>query len=616
MKSLKQISKVIALACIPLLIIVFVLLYFFPAVFSFFPTTSQLKYVVFCEKRECQPTNLPYQNSQLSTAARVDDLLARMTLTEKIGQMALVEKNSIQDLNDIAKYGLGALMSGSGAKPIINSPQAWLEMINNFQTYSQKTRLSIPLFYGADANHGNSNVANVTIFPHSIGLGASQNDKLVKEIAQATAEEILATGINWVYSPNLDITSDIRWGRSYETFGSDSKVVSVLGRAYIEGLQVVEQNDITLAAAAKHYIANGSTVWGSSSNKNFFIDQGNANLSEEDLRKTQLEPFRVAVAADVKSIMVGLNKLNGEKIVFNRYLITDVLKEELNFKGFVFSDWYGVFENEGNKYKALVKAVNAGVDMVMLPYDYKIFSISLHKAVEKGDISEARINDAVGRILKVKFELGLFDQNIVRAGDFTNIRSGSHLALARRAVRESLVLLKNENVIPIPKNASKIFVAGSSANNLGRQLGAWTIEWQGIDGNWVAGTTILKGLEDAVSSNTSLEYDLKGNFIKQAELADFGIAVVGEAPYAEGWGDRENPTLSAEDIATINNLKKVSKKVIVIIVSGRPLDIKPYIDDWDAVVAAWLPGSEGQGVADVLFGDYKFKGILPLKWDL
>lgn len=618
MKASYKTLKITALVSALLIMIVFELFYFFPNLFYFqlIPTIVQPEQVIFCEKKECQLNNMPYQNSQLPVAERVADLMARMTLAEKIGQMALVEKNIIKDFDDIARYGLGALLSGSGSKPASNSPQGWQEMINNYQAYSQKTRLSIPLFYGADASHGNSNIMGVTVFPHFIGLGASRNTKLVKEVARATAEETLGTGINWVFSPNLDISSDIRWGRTYETFGSDSQLASVLGQAYVEGLQAVEKDNISLAASAKHYIANGATVWGSSSNKNFFIDQGNAIISEEDLRKTELAPFRSAIGAGVKSIMVGLNKYQGEKVVFNKYLISDVLKEELNFKGFVFSDWYGVFENENNKYQALVKAINAGIDMIMLPYDYKFFSASLSKAVARGDISEARINDAVRRILTVKFELGLFDQDIVSVGDFTSIRSDTHLGLARQAVRESLVLLKNDRALPLAKNPSKILVAGSAANNLGRQLGAWTVEWQGIDGNWVPGTTILKGIENAVSPNTKIEYDLNGNFTKSAELADFGIAVVGEAPYAEGWGDKLNPSLTAEDIRAINNLKKVSKKVIVVIVSGRPLDIKAYINDWDGVVAAWLPGSEGQGVADVLFGDYKFKGVLPLKWDL
>jgi len=576
------------------------------------------RFVEVCnESNECHGKNLPYQNSALAIEVRTDDLISRMTVAEKIGQMALIEKNSVSDLNDIAKYGLGAMMSGGGGKPDNNKPEDWFYMVENFQKYSRKTRLGIPLLYGIDANHGNSNVYGATIFPHSIGLGASRDPELAREVARATAEEAAATGINWIYSPDLDIASDTRWGRTYETFGSDSKLTGELGRAYIEGLQSPGQNKSIIAATAKHYVGNGSSEWGSSVNKSFSMDQGNSRISEEELRKIHLEPFRKAVDADVKSVMIGLGKWNGKKVSFNKYLVTDVLKGELGFQGFVFSDWYGVYEKEINKYEALVKAVNAGVDMIMLPYDYKNFSDRMHYALASGDISEARLDDAVRRILKVKFELGLFDKVEANSPDLESFRSEKHKELARAAVRKSLVLLKNNKAaIPIPKNISKILVAGSAADNLGKQSGGWTIEWQGIDGNWIPGTTILKGIRDTVSSSTQVEYDLKGNFAIQKDPADIGIAVVGENPYAEGWGDNENAKLSAEDITAIDNLKQNSRKVIVIIVSGRPLDIKRYAVDWDGVIAAWLPGSEGQGIADVLFGDYAFTGTLPVDWDL
>ena len=590
--------------------------FFKPFSCSIIPSDAQ--YVEVCDKNdnECRKTNLPYQDSALSIEARADDLINRMTVAEKIGQMALIEKNSVSDLNDIAKYGLGAMMSGGGGKPENNTPEGWFQMVENFQSYSQKTRLGIPLLYGIDANHGHSNVFGATIFPHSIGLGASRDPDLVRDVAKATAKEVAATGINWVYSPNLDIALDTRWGRSYETFGSDPGLTEILGQAYVEGLQFSDQNSSTIAAAAKHYIGNGSSEWGSSINKDFFIDQGNSKIGEDELRKIHLEPFRRAIDADVKSVMVGLNKWNGEKISFNKYLLTDVLKGELGFQGFVFSDWYGVYEKEENRYNALVKAINAGVDMVMLPYDYKFFSDSIHYAVANGYISEKRLNDAVRRILKVKFEIGLFDKIETDKSGLKSVGSKEHRDLARMAVRKSLVLLKNNNTVPISKNISKVLVAGSAADNLGKQSGGWTIEWQGVDGNWIPGTTILKGIRDAVSSSAQVEYDLKGNFIGQKKLADIGIAVVGENPYTEGWGDNENPKLSPEDIEAIDNLKKNSLKIIVIITSGRPLDIKQYTNDWDAVIAAWLPGSEGQGIADVLFGDYSFIGTLSVGWDL
>lgn len=568
------------------------------------------------ENINCHQTNLPYQNPTLPIDKRVADLMSRMTNAEKIGQITLIEKNSIHNLNDIAKYELGTLMSGSGAKPDDNTPEGWLQMVNNFQSYSKKTCLGIPLLYGVDANHGHSNVFGATIFPHFIGLGASKDPGLVKEVAKATAEEVAATGIYWVYSPDLDVVSDTRWGRTFETFGSDPELIGILGQAYIEGLQSYNQDGPAVAGAAKHYIGNGSSLWGSSTNEDFFIDQGNYNISEEKLRQIHLEPFKQAIKAGVKSVMVGLNKWNGEKISSNKYLLTDILKKELSFQGFVFSDWYGVYDKENDQYTALVTAINAGVDMVMLPYDYKFFYDSLHRAIANGDISQARIDDAVQRILKVKFEIGLFDKVAADSSNLNNIGSEAHKDIARIAVRESLVLLKNNNAVPISKNTPKILVAGSAADNLGKQSGGWTIEWQGIDGNWIPGTTILQGIRNLASPSAKVEYNLNGNFSGREKLADIGIAVVGENPYAEGWGDNANPSLSAEDLAAISNLKKISKKIIVIIISGRPLNIKEYAKNWDAIIAAWLPGSEGQGVADVLFGDFAFTGILPVDWKL
>lgn len=582
------------------------------------PIFPSIAYVTVCDEKdiECRETNLPYQNSALPVDARVDDLINRMTTAEKIGQMALIEKNSINNLNNVAKYGLGALMSGSGGKPDDNTPEGWLQMVENFQSYSQKTRLGIPILYGVDANHGHSNIPGATIFPHFIGLGASGDHDLVRDVAKATAEEVAATGIYWIFSPDLDVAKDTRWGRTYETFGSDQKMVGILGQAYIDGLQSFNQNGLTIAATAKHYIGNGSSELGSSINKDFLIDQGNSNISENELRQIHLEPFRQAIKTGVKSVMVGLNKWNGQKISENKYLLTDVLKEELGFQGFVVSDWYGVYEEEEDKYNALVKSINAGIDMIMLPFDYKFFSNSMRRALANGDISQARLDDAVRRILKVKFEIGLFDKVATDSSNLKSIGSEEHRELARMAVRKSLVLLKNNNAVPISKNAPQILVAGSAANNLGKQSGGWTVEWQGIDGNWIPGTTILKGIQGMVSSYTKVEYDLKGNFSDQKSKADVGIAVVGESPYAEGWGDNVNPKLSQEDIETIYNLKKISKKIIVIIISGRPLDIKEYKNDWDVIIAAWLPGSEGQGVADVLFGDFPFTGILPVGWNL
>lgn len=574
-------------------------------------------YVIFCEKdTQCHETNLPYQNSTLSFDQRLDDLIGRMTNAEKIGQMALVEKKNVSDLNDIAKYGLGALLSGGGSNPVNNSPEGWLEMTKNFQSYSQKTRLSIPLLYGVDANHGHGNVIGATIFPHSIGLAASKDVNLVREVAKATAEEVASTGVNWILSPDLDVVRDIRWGRVYETFGTDYKLAGILGQAYIEGLQSINQSGMKIAATAKHYVGNGATRWGTSVNKDYSIDQGVSNISESELRQVDIHPFKLAIDADVKSVMIGLNIWNGQKVSSNKHLLVDVLRGELGFKGFTVSDWYGVYSQESNKYTATVRDINAGTDMVMLPFDYKEFHADMQRAILNGDISQSRLDEAVRRILKVKFEIGLFDNVQDNESNLEKVGSDLNRELARKAVRQSLVLLKNDNVLPVSKNIDKILVAGSAADNIGKQSGGWTVEWQGIDGNWIEGTSILKGIKNITSSTANIEYDLNGEFKNQKGRAELGIAVVGEKPYSEGVGDNENLQLSSDDLKTIENLKKKSKKLIVIIISGRPLNIKEHAKNWDAVIAAWLPGSEGQGVADVLFGDYLFTGTLPLDWDL
>ena len=535
----------------------------------------------------------------------------RMTVAEKIGQMVLVEKNSIHDLNDITQYNLGALLSGGGAGPKQDTPLAWLQMINDFQSAAKNTCLGIPLLYGIDAIHGNGNVLGATIFPHFIGLGATKDPDLVKRVAKATAEEMVATGIYWNFAPNLDVAKDIRWGKTYETFGSDTANVAQLGQAYLEGTQISSDGYFKVLANPKHFIGGGDMEYDTSRNKEFKVEEGNITIDEEALRQVHLVPFQKAITGGARAIMVGTaswqNKMNSD----NYHLLTELLKKELGFSGFIVSDWYGVYQIETSKYNSLVRAVNAGIDMVMTPFEYKDFISNLQKALANGDITEKRLNDAVRRILTVKFETGLFDRPEAKPEGLSIIGSATNRELAREAVRKSQVLLKNENsVLPLPVSLQNIIVAGSAADNLGRQAGGWTTEWQGIDGNYgILGTTILEAIKNTVSKNTKVEYNKKGDFSAKNNLADIGIVVVGEKPYAEGWGDVANPSLSPEDISAIDKVKAKSKKIIVIIVSGRPLDIEKYAKNWDAIIAAWLPGSEGQGVADVLFGNFPFTGI-------
>jgi len=394
-------------------------------------------------------------------------------------------------------------------------------------------------------------------------------------------------------------------------------VVSKLGSAFLDGLQNQTFGSLRVIGTAKHYLGTGAMKWDTSGNPDFKIDQGITYASEATLRKTHLPPFAAAVKAGVNSVMVGHTTWNGIELAANKYLLTDVLKGELGFNGLVVSDWYGIYEIPGGQYNAVVAAINAGVDMVMLPYDYLLFTVYMRLALAQGDITTDRLNDAVSRILRAKFATGLFDEKPTLNLSLNELGSAQRREVAREAVRKSLVILKNnDHLLPLPKTAGKIIVAGSAADNLGRQAGGWTVEWQGIDGNWIAGTTILNGIRQAVSPTTTVEYDQAGNFQQSTSPADIGIAIVGEKPYAEGWGDNPHPTLTDDDLATIRKVKQASKKIIVIIVSGRPLDIKPYARDWDAIIAAWLPGSEGGGIADILFGDYPFTGTLPIAWEI
>jgi beta-glucosidase len=555
-----------------------------------------------------------YKNAEASIDARVEDLLARMTKAEKFGQMALVEKNSVPEVSVVTEYGLGALLSGAGAKPDVNTGSGWAAMIADYQAAAARTRLGIPLFYGADAVHGHALVPGATVFPHALGLGATNDPVLVERIGEATARELAATGVNWNYAPNLDLPLDIRWGRVYEALGDDSARVARLGAAYTTGLQTRSDSTPAVAATLKHYVGLGSMGWGTSFNKNFAIDQGRTAPDEVLLRDYHLPPFQASIEAGALSVMVGLNAWGDTKVIASPYLITDVLKGELGFQGFVVSDWYGVYENTNNKFLATVRAVNAGVDMVMLPFEYEMFVRHMTWANRLGLISDARIDDAVRRILRAKFTVGLFD--IAATTTLDVLGSEAHRALARTAVAQSLVLLKNEaDVLPVSGTTRTIRVAGSAADNVGKQSGAWTVEWQGVDGNWLPqGTSILAGIRaEASTRGQRIEYDALGQFATSTR-AELGIAIVGESPYAEGWGDRALPILSNEDRAAIARLQATTDRVVIILVSGRPLLMAGEVTDADAVVAAWLPGTEGGGVADVLFGRRDFTGTLPIAW--
>jgi len=566
-----------------------------------------------------------YRDPTLPVEQRVEDLLARMTLEEKIGQMTQVANTYIRP-EDITSRFIGSILSGGDGAPTVNTLEAWTQMVNGYQSYALKTRLGIPLIYGVDAVHGLGGLRGATVFPHNIGLGATRDPDLVRRVGRATAEEMAAVGIPWNFGPVVAVPQDIRWGRTYEGYSENTDLVAQLGAAYIRGLQNADdptslRHPLAALATAKHFIGDGGTKWGTSRTENYKLDQGDMQVDETTLRALHLPPYQAAMEAGAKSIMVSFSSWNGVKLHAHKTLLTDLLKGELGFKGFVVSDWAGINQISNNYDEAIVTAINAGLDMIMVPDRYPAFIDGLTRAVNSGRVPMARIDDAVRRILTVKFELGLFERPYADPAALAYVGSDAHRQLAREAVRKSLVLLKNENrVLPLAKDTRLIFVAGEMANDTGYQCGGWTLAWQGKTGNVMPGTTILDGIQRTVSPPSRVEFDRWGHFgeLKDTQgqplVAEVGIAVVGEAPYAEGRGDRADLSLSPDHVNLINRVKARSKKVVVVLISGRPMVVTEQLPNWDALVAAWLPGTEGQGVADVLFGEAPFTGKLPYTW--
>ena len=560
------------------------------------------------------PDDAPYKQADVTTAERVQDLLARMTLAEKIGQMTLVEKNSI-DPDDLAGLGIGALLSGGGGSPETNTAEAWADMVDGFQASALESRLGIPLLYGVDAVHGHNNVQGAVIFPHNIGLGAANDPDLVEAIGRVTAAEMLATGIAWNYAPAVSVPKDIRWGRTYEGFSEDTEIVTELAAAYLRGLQGTDLSaDGSVLGTPKHFVGDGGTEWGTSTTGDYLIDQGVTTVDEGALRAVHMPPYVSAIDEGAASIMVSYSSWGDDKMHSQGYLITDVLKGELGFAGFVVSDW-GAIDQISNDYdEAVVAAINAGIDMNMVPYDYRRFISTLTRAVESGDVPESRIDDAVRRILTVKFDLGLFERP--NRHDPSDVGSAEHRAVAREAVAKSQVLLRNgDGLLPLDPATPAVYVGGVAADDIGIQSGGWTIDWQGATGPITVGTTILDAVEDTVSPGTQVHYDLFGRFDDGA--GDDGtvcLAVVGEEPYAEGFGDDGELKLPVRDLRLVQRMRDQCHRLVVALVSGRPLIVTDLVDEWDAFVASWLPGTEGQGVADVLFGLEPFTGTLPYTW--
>ncbi|WP_133470442.1 glycoside hydrolase family 3 protein [Paraglaciecola marina] len=568
---------------------------------------------------------------------KVDNLLSKMTLEQKIGQMTQAERMSCTP-EQAKQYHIGSILSSAGSRPDNNHPEGWVAMNEAYwQASSQadENHLGIPTLYGLDAVHGNNNVTGATVFPHNIGLGAANDIKLLQKIAITTAKEVLATGVDWSFAPNLAIAHDTHWGRTYESYASKPKPVGKFAAEIVKGLQGDLSED-HIMACAKHWVGDGGATYG--------IDHGDTILSWEELHKTHIPPFVKAIDTGVLSIMVSFSSWNGDKCHGHKFLLTDILKEKLGFEGIVISDMQGIDYLADDFYLAVAMGVNAGIDMFMVPRNWSMFIDNLLSHVQLGTVPIARINEAVRRILTVKTAFGLFDKPSPANRKWSNHASfGSfeHREVAREAVQKSLVLLKHEkNILPLDKQA-KFLVAGKNANNLGHQCGGFTINWQGVSGNESiqGGTSIWNGITSLAEHASLSQNQGKDADPKQHE---FAIVVIGETPYSEGLGDirkddkkviesgtningqvkvleayghsLELSEFHPEDILTIKNITDRGVPVITVLVSGRPLIVEKEMALSSAFVAAWLPGSEGQGVADVLFGDKNFKGKLAFDW--
>ncbi|MBN1973986.1 MAG: glycoside hydrolase family 3 C-terminal domain-containing protein [Sedimentisphaerales bacterium] len=570
----------------------------------------------------CQMGSAMSKSKSLSSYdEQVKQLLSQMTLDEKIGQMTQAEQDAIKDLNDIETYFLGSILSGGNSDPKEgNSLAAWTDMYDRLQKHALNTRLGIPILYGVDAVHGHSNVIGAVIFPHNIGLGCTRNPSIVEKAARITAEEVRATGINWTFAPCVTVPQDERWGRTYEGFSEDPNVVKVLGQAAVRGFQGSSLNNpLSILACAKHFVGDGGTTTGTGTNAaniSITLDQGDTRVDEATLRRIHLPGYITTVQAGVGSIMPSYNSWNGLKCSANKYLLTQVLNQEIGFQGFLISDYNAIAQITQDYKDAIAISINAGMDMAMEPSKYRDFFTTLKELVNEGKVPMSRIDDAVTRILRVKFAMGLMDKNRSVLADrnlHKKFGSPGHRQAAREAVRQSLVLLKNQNkVLPVSKKTTRIHVAGNSADDIGNQCGGWTIAWQGQSGNvTTGGTTILSAIKNTVSSNTNVTYSVDGT---GAEGASMGIVVIGERPYAEFMGDSDKLTIPDQDVETFNNMKKAGIPLVVVLISGRPIMINDILDRSESVIAAWLPGTEGQGVADVLFGDYKPTGKLSFTW--
>jgi beta-glucosidase len=554
--------------------------------------------------------------------------VSKMTLPEKEGQMTQVENNAFtmvgNSITDITTYFIGSVLSGGGGGPhgAGGTATKWADMVDNFQSYALKSRLGIPLIYGADAVHGHNNVYGATLFPHNIGLGAMHDPALITHVEQVTRDEVLGTGVRWTFAPCVCTPQDIRWGRTYEGFSEVPSDTATDGAAAIVGFQGPNGTlgPTNILATAKHFIGDGHTSWDTGSP---YLNVGDDRISEQQLDTIDLPPYQSAVSNKVGSVMISYSSWNGLKDHANHYLITDKLKgtgadrygtPDLGFQGFVVSDWQAIDQISSDYNYDVRTAINAGIDMVMVPDDYKTFISTLDTEIKAGHIPMSRIDDAVTRILRAKFAAGLFTQPYTNRNYIPTVGSAAHRMVARQAERESLVLLKNNGVLPLSKTGSyTLVVGGDHADNLGYQLGGWSISWQGGSGTTTLGTTLWQAIQQAGLSS-SVKLNFVGTHARGNYKGDVGIVAVGETPYVEDNGDSSTLALSSTDATEVSDVCSRVTRCIVLLFSGRPMIINSQLNQSSAFVAAWIGSTEGEGITDVLFGDDGFRGKLTYTW--
>ncbi len=534
----------------------------------------------------------------------INDLIASMTLEEKVGQMIQAEHNYITP-EQITAYNIGSVLSAGGSYPnqYDDSVDTWVQLVHDFQDAALVSSSEIPLLFGIDAVHGHNNVYGATIFPHNINLGMTRNPELVKAIGEAIAKEVKSTSMHWNFSPAVSVAQDIRWGRTYESFSENPLIHDGLVSSYIEGL--VHEN---MVATAKHFVADGGTDFG--------IDQGNATLTEAEVRELHLPPFIDAIDAGVQSVMVSFSSINGTKMHASHDWVTEVLKEELGFDGIVVGDWNATFQLDGDLRTQVTTAINAGVDVLMLPMDWEAAYNEIIASVNQGDIDMERIDDAVRRILTVKQTINLFEDPYHQLNENDHFNTEAHERLAKQAATESFVLLKNDSGLPLTDDLD-VYLTGPASDHVGYLSGGWTTNWQGNENSDIGvGRSILEAVQSRLDHST-------GNLVNSADKADVVVVVFTEMPYAEGAGDTDNPSLfgglahpdNAAAYQAALDAKAAGKTVIGIVASGRPVILEDALDTFDAFFAIFLPGSMGgDAVNDVLYGDAQFTGKLSFTW--